>query len=812
MVAFGRPAPRDMTTASVVVSLDGPDRAYRIALALGAPFIVRPRPQGFDLKIAGPKKLADWGVVDHRTVAKVEPFLRPEAAARVKVGLRQLPLFDTPVNFLQPARTGCSESLGQLVREALRSTVAMLAHGGDPKTTERPRNQFKAARLVVGALTALVTRDTEPIMQVAYPRSDPRPEKVIERAVESYPKTFAWWRDAREHEREILAYLIESLGRGINYRSLDPAVLCHVYEQALVDEDARRRLGIHYTPPGLAEHLLGSLPVELIDPDSRHVLDPACGSGSLLIAAHERLLKLQPPNWVLTKRHKDLQQHLHGNDLDPFAAEIARLALLLKSQPAGNGWDIKATNTLAIDQLDPLPGIIVMNPPWRLERKGKRHQIADNFITWAANNLAPGGLLGAVVPTSWLSADNSAHTRERIRRDFEVFEIWRLPQNTFTTSSQSPSVLLARKRYGARHGGNRVVRHVWRHERDTFLGGDPPRANFVVGKTSAPLSDAMPPLRYQAATNPLKDIATILSGPQPRSGVAGRATGTPHLKEFRDIKAYSQVELLGLERFKFPDDYQGSRGASIIDKPKVLVPAAGDPGNPWRYKVALDLEGIACSNSMRGVAPKSDNEELLYALLAILGSGFANAHAASFGIDRNIPADVLKSLPVPVADDAIAHLARLGNMATSNAHDPHRLSEVLAEIEDAVWRIYAVDDDSMKHAARLFAGLEAPEGSIRYQARASKASRDKSVMRRVGAVLGVQGAEIDIWINGITTDIGVTIEVPPQMPGWLIKSGATFDVRNVECVEDIPNAQFEFQPMSWKTIHYADADALCPEL
>ena len=807
LVAFSRTAPRDMTTALVVVSLDGLQKAHRVACALGAPFVVRPQSGGFDLRIAKPDRLQQWRVVDDDSIDQVKPFMQPEAATRIKVGLRQLPLFKTPVDFLEPARTGSAESLGRIVGEALQSTAAALAADYGKATTKPRRNHREAARLVVGALTALVTRDTNPTAPAADPRASQTANTVIERAVEQFPQTFEWWHNATPQERELLTQLTDQLGLGINYRSLDPAILCHVYEQALVDEHKRRALGIHYTPPGLAARLLASLPIEIIDPEDRHVLDPTCGSGSLLIAAHERLLRLQPLDRTLDARHRDLQKHLKGYDLDDFAAETARLALLLKSQPAGNGWAIEATDTLAIKQVQPRPRIIVMNPPWRLRRTDKRHQVADDFVRWAADMLAPGGLLGTIIPTSWLSADNSAHTRERISREFDVFEIWRLPQNTFATSRQSPAVVLARKQDRTHTTGRRLVRHVWRHERDTFLAGDAPLANFVVGSTSRALSRAMPRMRFSASTCLLEEIATVVSGQQTKPGVRDRGTGVPYLPRFQDIRPYAQVNVSdGLWHLRFPEDFQGGRGHSIIDKRKVLVPAAGDPGNPWRFKVALDLHGIACSNSMRAAAPRDQaDDNLLYALLAILGSGFASAHVSCFGIDRNIPANVLKSLPVPTNRAAMQDLAALGRAATDSVHEPDRLSDVVIEIEDAVWSIYRVDHDFKKHATRLLAGHEAPDGSVRYETGDPDANRSKSRMRRLGVVHQVRGSRVDIWINGITASDGVTIEVPPRMPGWLLRPGATFDARSIESVDDITHAKFEFQPMSWQTFGFTDS-------
>src|SRR5207248_9025383 len=86
------------------------------------------------------------------------------------------------------------------------------------------------------------------------------------------------------------------------------------------------------------------------------LLDPACGSGSFLIAAYQRLLdwyrdwyvannpsrwatgrtprirQIGLEDWVLTtvERKQILLDHVFGVDVDPQAVEVTKLSLLLK--------------------------------------------------------------------------------------------------------------------------------------------------------------------------------------------------------------------------------------------------------------------------------------------------------------------------------------------------------------------------------------------------------------------------------------------------------------------------------------------------
>jgi hypothetical protein len=117
----------------------------------------------------------------------------------------------------------------------------------------------------------------------------------------------------------------------------------------------RRRRGAFSTPPALAaalaahaligstssgEALLGdAVPGDAVPGDGSttmaapcapapSVVDPACGSGALLLAAFERLLALGVPA-------SDAWDGLHGVDADPAAVAVCRAALAARARAAG---------------------------------------------------------------------------------------------------------------------------------------------------------------------------------------------------------------------------------------------------------------------------------------------------------------------------------------------------------------------------------------------------------------------------------------------------------------------------------------------
>jgi len=148
---------------------------------------------------------------------------------------------------------------------------------------------------------------------------------------------FAWYVPAWSDEIEkLVRYMVTRLD---NYNpgtlSEDPAgsrdLLKKLYQQ-LFPKSVRHDLGEYYTPDWLAEHVLNELGY-VGDPDKR-LLDPACGSGTFLVMAINRIRQ-----WYDTNREKcpfdegDLCRKILANivgfDLNPLAVMAARTNYLI---------------------------------------------------------------------------------------------------------------------------------------------------------------------------------------------------------------------------------------------------------------------------------------------------------------------------------------------------------------------------------------------------------------------------------------------------------------------------------------------------
>ena len=131
----------------------------------------------------------------------------------------------------------------------------------------------------------------------------------------------------------------EMVARLDNYNpgtlSEDPAnsrdLLKRLYQQ-LFPKSVRHDLGEYYTPDWLAEHVLDELGYAG-DPDKR-ILDPACGSGTFLVMAINRVRKWYDENRETCRFGEDdlcrkLLNNVIGFDLNPLAVMAARTNYLI---------------------------------------------------------------------------------------------------------------------------------------------------------------------------------------------------------------------------------------------------------------------------------------------------------------------------------------------------------------------------------------------------------------------------------------------------------------------------------------------------
>lgn len=234
------------------------------------------------------------------------------------------------------------------------------------------------------------------------------------------------------------------------------------YESAFVTKETRDQWGIHYTPSLLAKTLLRRMPIEEIPPAKRVLGDPTCGSGSLLAAGYERLTEASYRRLSDTERHQTLINSIFGNDKDPFAAEIARMTLMLFHPPHKNNWKINHLDAESnsfkskwINQIGTAPTIIVANPPFGEKgggtqhpggRRGRNQPDRSALILKQCLDILPdGGLLGIILTETILDQQLLKPDRDQILRNCQILEQWSIPVGWFQNVKRPAMAWIIRK-------------------------------------------------------------------------------------------------------------------------------------------------------------------------------------------------------------------------------------------------------------------------------------------------------------------------------------------------------------------------------
>lgn len=811
-VAFGRPQPEphDQTTSAIAgiqLSNGDIDPAIAIATAIAAPVAAIAGNDFIDIWSVGVggrhERLHQLPYSDVETIpSELARQLGPRNLTAAKEGIYQPALFPSDVKaLLEEAR---KKSAGGLI-SLVENTAAFLGSSQQPNTPLAKKEEVtRISRLLVGAMAALMVSD-----KVLIDR-DQNPDRILSRAEQRFSNYFSWTQELVEAEHNELLEAIQRLGQDVSYAGLDPRVVASVYESAILDTAKKADFGVFYTPPELAKRILMQIPIEEIPPDDRQVLDPACGSGTFLLAAYDRLRGIAPLDLDLIEAHHDSGRRLAGFDIDPLAVEVARLALLLNAMPATNGWKIEQRDALGSQGFSPA-SVVVSNPPWRDIRsdQGKRAQLADRFIEKMLQLVAPSGFLATVVPGSWLASGTSRQSRSRFAEECSLFEIWRLPQDTFPGADSDVAVLFARR---DRPAGQYVFRRVRKSSgwQARFLNdGDPGDEVYVANSGSRLRSDSWlhgPLDRYRsklAQHVTLGTVADLGKGPVPTPPVSKRGGAGPFhwLPTLRGTKAFVQPSESLLTPIKYPDEFnwRNDDGSQYL-LPKLMVSGVRNPDIAWRIKVVPDLSGgIIPRDSAIAVIPHQAED--VYSLLAILGSSFASCWVDTLAPGRSISVALLRSLPIPsMKGTGWKSLARQGEAIVKMAERETLDSQALVALDREVLECYSLPANAHRALARYFAGVPAPEGGVRYTLgndgrSEGRAEEGLDATRSFGTILDLKGDRIKVWIADVTKDEGEWMPMPPSFPGSQLYPGATFDV--ILHGDDITGGCFSLQSESY---------------
>lgn len=774
VVAFTHIAPQDLRTSAIAGFTafgDELDALLDAARMLATPFALIVEPTG-DIGLYPVEASRQRRVEAVRRIAPEEIHtlreselaieLAPRAIRAAKAGMRQLTLFPVDARLLVDARDRSVSSISTRLKHSF--TLAL----------EENIGPTKAARIAIESLGAVIVRDK-------YQINDPDGHNIVEGALARHGEYFwdlAEWQNVYP---VLVKSILHELGKDVDYSAVDARSINAVYEQLFLTPRLQKRLGSFHTDQQLASRILDHLPIEEIPPESRYVVDPACGAGNLLLAAQERLENLSPGRWSAQDTHQWLKTHIYGADIEPMAVEIAKLSLLVSSLPLGNAWQVEQHDALT----DPAgftqpPTVWVTNPPW-YNRKGSRDEVAAQFLKTAVEYLADGGLLACILPASWLTAGQHRRARHEITQKCDIFEVWRLPRDMFKGARQPAAVVFAQKRETTQR-----MTYVFRW----LTAGSEHRAEFLNHGA----------VQFQS-TEQMFEGAELISGPvnglaksgvsvgnvvNLRGGVVQRGRpdpaspgeGVPFLARDTRVLIHRSLSTDLVTWVSNPgENFLTSidKRSDLLQAPKLLVQANRSPDNAWRLRPIIDSIGVVPVNSWQIIVSQP---QTLFALNAFFSTSIASCFVHSRATTRWISLGVLRQIPLPHnwSDYYEQRFAELGRMMVDQAFD---LAPLVDKAERLARRAFDLDDETIAAIERTMASFKAADGRVRFHEVHALSDRadhhPDGFYQAPGTVLSVGRTKVMIWIHGGPAE-GLTIDLHSGIPGWLLEEDAMFEL------------------------------------
>jgi len=290
----------------------------------------------------------------------------------------------------------------------------------------------------------------------------------------------------------VLRTIIEELSR-YEWNKLRDDVLGAVFEN-LIPRTEQVLLGQFYTPTKVADLLVAFA----VDPGSANILDPGCGSGTFVMRAYD-YLKAQTG-----QSHGELLSKVWGFDISAFATELASINLFRQDMGAFDNFPRVISGSFFeryVGEEIPFPpakaggqdkvvidiptfNAIVANPPYfRSQNQDDLNQDYKNtlfkaaikngikaasktdlfafFIYKTLEFLQPGGRMGFVVSSSWLTAEFGATLQRVLLEKFKLIAIVGSRVESFFSQVEVNTVLIiAERRKDDRRDGDEIIRFV----------------------------------------------------------------------------------------------------------------------------------------------------------------------------------------------------------------------------------------------------------------------------------------------------------------------------------------------------------------
>jgi len=729
---YQEPPSFDSACFGVITANGDPAVAVRQCTALGAPQIL----------VLSERAVDRWAVRSDRDPERLErirtdrlksilrerePIWSPSAIAQAKRRTRasQADQLDFVDLGLMPAlEHQAQRKLNDLIVQTV--AVAKDAYASNRRGVPFPDEAF--LQLLFDLIRAKVLKDSDALPDIDLSV----PEAALVQVDEGARQAIRHLGDA-----EVLRYAADRVAHTFMLDNLSPETLAYVYENTLVTPELRKQLGVHSTPPYVADYILGRLPIEDIPANSRCVLDPTCGRGTLLVAAVRRLRSLMPASMSTANRHAYLKNHVCGIDVLSKACDVARLSLTYADLPNPNGWQTFVQDVFdsgVIEQVASRTRILVGNPPFErfnTEEKERYGPITSykgsEILLRALPALPSGALVGIVMPRKLLDGHSYASVRSELAASFEIIELTALPDTVFPKSEAETVLLMARK---ARRSGARpavyLVRQVRRQDLERFES-----ANEVSWETEIQSDCLSSPTVRKAPNFYFSEFQSLWDYLGVRAGRVRDVAEVHRGVEYKDGMLRKNREVL-IRDAPFPGSRPGLASASkqlspfVIglpshletdpsvckggaweyrwDRPKVITNANRAGRGPWRLVAAPDQSGLLATQTFHGIWPLISDLSLDL-LAAVLNGPLANAYVYDHEPAQDNRNETIASVPFPRNWQSVATIVDplVEAYRLAAAEDRHEDAAVLIErIDSEILRAYSLPPREERRLLDLF--------------------------------------------------------------------------------------------------------------
>ncbi|MCP4420353.1 MAG: N-6 DNA methylase [Chloroflexi bacterium] len=772
-----------------------------------------------------------------------DELFSPQALARFKVG--QLSFADLEDDW----NTGFAKH----VREQQRHLELALAKG--IKQAIEAQNAATKANIdtifgvALGYMGARILEDKGFFDETPLPSNDP-----VQLLRKTVTKTNGFFKHANnlisQLNDEAVQGLAVALGKSVSFSLIDHRDVGRLYEHTLktLTQLGKKKTGEwesaellslqqYYTPVALARQMLAHLPLERIPPQERVIYDPAAGSGSLLLAASQRLFAMEDVE------NSDLvASNILGNDIDPNAELLTKLRYVLTEEVLDETGSLLQppiyfgkedyTSDDAWLTLPKRPRIIVANPPFGIENKRER---ATTFIQSVLGRLREGDQFACVLPGSSYTATTHGW---KAAKDFldgktRVLESWQLPPKVVGISAETRVVVILGiiGESTSTFSVSRSIRATSKNLREKaskegFLG------DAAVAKIVSP-SDwshlASPQIQINSSVS-LEDLYFVCNGVELRTGQKRLPLDD---ERFRQTKYQGLVVKAWLNSWRtkgnlwvnpqnapyqkryivYHEDFLSEMRPgrkNIFDSSKILISRTTNSDSSDPFPVYLDTEGLYPSNNMYCVVPNEDYKEesptpsgwltlsrqdqLLW-LVGILNNQLLKGYSMIGRGNRQLLRSRMLALPLPEYVDKRIIKVTSQIIAIEQNKQQGDIAELKSKLNDVVLESY---------------GNPSLPPKVDYMALADEwsAERTKPKLAAVGQVLAVDGQSVKMRLgNLLDDDDAAWLPIPYNMPGWAL-DGTIFTVDFPEDIShfvdllDRPYAlqNFRHTPRPYRTV------------